>query len=229
MNWLVFNRGPKLTLFMWDGSGSEERMVRSKDARAAGSAIFGCITDTVVRVHGMPWCAKYQYRTHTCGTCDPITVGIPVPVPNPIHKDPLAQNPKHLGSPNWYTPSPNRPITFWCPSLPPQLSSTLPISPLCPNIPLMPPKNHTKSQLTFELVSLIKTTSEAFQNIVCISKRLIWQVNAECQLAHKSWRTLWSLHEDAHGNTVCSQPPVFPSGRGVPATGLSEGSELRTL
>jgi hypothetical protein len=33
---------------MWDGGGSEERMgvgvVRSKDARAAGSAIFGCVT-----------------------------------------------------------------------------------------------------------------------------------------------------------------------------------------
>ena len=39
--WLVFNRGPILT---WDGSESDERVVRSKDARVAGSAIFGCIT-----------------------------------------------------------------------------------------------------------------------------------------------------------------------------------------
>jgi hypothetical protein len=31
----------------------------------------------------MPQCAKYQYCTCTCGTCDPITTGIPVPVPNP--------------------------------------------------------------------------------------------------------------------------------------------------
>ena len=41
--------------------------------------------DTVVRLHGMPRCAKYQYRTRTCGTRDPITAGIPIPVPNPTH------------------------------------------------------------------------------------------------------------------------------------------------
>ena len=39
--------------------------------------------DTVVRVHGMSRCAKYQNRTRTRGTRDPITVGIPVPVTNP--------------------------------------------------------------------------------------------------------------------------------------------------
>ena len=39
--------------------------------------------DTVVRVHGMSRCAKYQNRTRTRGTCDPITTGIPVPVTNP--------------------------------------------------------------------------------------------------------------------------------------------------
>jgi hypothetical protein len=38
----------------------------------------------MVRVHGMPRCAKYQYCTCTRGTRDPITVGIPVPGPNPI-------------------------------------------------------------------------------------------------------------------------------------------------
>src|SRR5882672_3542189 len=31
----------------------------------------------------MPRCAKYQYRTRTRGTRDPITAGIPVPVLNP--------------------------------------------------------------------------------------------------------------------------------------------------
>ena len=39
--------------------------------------------DTVVRVHGMSRCAKYQNRTRTRGTRDPITAGIPVPVTNP--------------------------------------------------------------------------------------------------------------------------------------------------
>ena len=39
--------------------------------------------DTVVRVHGMSGCVKYQNRTRTRGTRDPITTGIPIPMPNP--------------------------------------------------------------------------------------------------------------------------------------------------
>jgi hypothetical protein len=144
----------------------------------------------------------------------------------PPHKNPLARNPKRSDSPNWRSPSPNRPATFRCPSPPPQSPSNPPVSPLCPNIPLMPPKNHTESRLTFELVSLMKTTSEALQNIVCITERLIRQVNAERRLAHKPWRTSWSSHEDARGNTVCPQPPVFPSGRGVPVAEPPSGSDL---
>ena len=47
--------------------------------------------DTVVRVHGMSRCAKYQNRTRTRGTRDPITAGIPVPVTNPIHDTQVAK------------------------------------------------------------------------------------------------------------------------------------------
>ena len=43
-NQLVLNKEPTLTLLMWDGSGSEERVVRTKDACVAGRAIFVCIT-----------------------------------------------------------------------------------------------------------------------------------------------------------------------------------------
>jgi len=43
----------------------------------------------------------------------------------------------------------------------PQPPPASPESPLCPNIPPMPPQNHTGSQLTSNLISLIKTTSEA--------------------------------------------------------------------
>jgi hypothetical protein len=111
-------------------------------------------------------------------------------------------------------------------SPPPQSPPTPPISPLCPNIPPMPPQHHTESQLTSELVSLIKTTSEALQSIIRIAERLIHQVNAERRLAHKPQRSSWSLREDAHGNTVCPQPPAFPSGRGVPVTGSLGGSEV---
>ena len=89
----------------------------------------------------------------------------------------------------------------------------------------MPPQNITGSQLTFDLVSLIKTTSEALQNIVHIAAQLVHQANAERRLAHKSQQMAWSLREDTHGNTVRSQPPAFSSGRGVPVTGSLRGSE----
>ena len=89
----------------------------------------------------------------------------------------------------------------------------------------MPPKNLTGSQLTSDLVSLIKTTSEALQNIVRIAERLMHQANAERRLAHKSQRMAWSSCEDARGYAVCPQPPASPSGRGVPVTRSLGGSE----
>jgi hypothetical protein len=144
---------------------------------------------------------------------------------SPPHKDPSARNLKRSDSPNWRAPSPNRPTTFRNPSPLPQSPPTPLISPPCPT-PLMPPKNHAESRLTLELVSLIKTTSEALQKVVCIAERLIRQVNAERRLAHKPWRTPWSLHEDVHGNAVCPQSPAFPSGRGVPVAGPPSGSEV---
>jgi hypothetical protein len=115
----------------------------------------------------------------------------------PPHKDLSARNPNRSDSPNWRAPSPNRPATFRNPSPLPQSPPTPPISPPCPT-PLMPPKNHTESRLTFELISLMKTTSEALQNIVRITERLIRQVNTERRLAHKLQRTPWSSHEDVH-------------------------------
>ena len=33
--------------------------------------------------HGMPWCAKIEYRTHTRDTRFGNTAGLPVPVANP--------------------------------------------------------------------------------------------------------------------------------------------------
>jgi hypothetical protein len=125
-------------------------------------------------------------------------------------------------SPNWRAPSPNHPTTFQSYSPPPQ---SPPTPPICPDIPSMPPRIHTESRLTFELVSLIKTTLEALQNVVRIAKRLIRQVNVERRLAHKPWRTTWSSHEDVYGNTVCPQPLCFLLG-GVPVTGSLGGSEV---
>ena len=49
--------------------------------------------DTMVQVHSMSQCAKYQNRTRTRGTCDPITAGIPIPVMNPTQHLGLAQIP----------------------------------------------------------------------------------------------------------------------------------------
>jgi hypothetical protein len=45
-----------------------------------------------------------------------------------------------LDSPNWHMPSPNCPTTFQSPSPPSKSSPTPPVSSLCPNIPLIPPK-----------------------------------------------------------------------------------------
>jgi hypothetical protein len=143
----------------------------------------------------------------------------------PPHKEPPQSPPRCSDSPNWRTPSPNRPASFWSPS-PPQSPPAPPISPLCSEIPPMPSKHHTESRVVSELVSIIKTTSDALQSIIWIAERLIRQVNAERRLAHKPRRSSWSLREDAHGNTVRPQPPAFPSGRGVPVTGSLGGSEV---
>ena len=143
----------------------------------------------------------------------------------PPHKDLPAQNSIRSDSPDWRAPSPNRPASFRSPSPPPQSPPAPPTSPLCRNIPTMPQKIHTENQLTFELVSLVKTTSETLQHVVHIAERLIRQVNTERRLAHKPWRTPWSSRGDARGNALCPQPPAFPSGRGVPVTGSLGGSD----
>ena len=156
-------------------------------------------------ITGISQVSQLPLARHSKGRRDP-----------PPHKDPPAQNPNCSDSPNWHTPSPNCPASFWSLLPPPQPPSILHISSLCPDIPSMPPKNHTGSQLTSDLVSLIKTTLEALQNIVHITERLTHKANAERRLAHKSRQMAWSLCEDARGYAVCPQPPVSPSGRGVP-------------
>jgi len=84
----------------------------------------------------------------------------------PPHKDPSVRSPTRSDSPNWRAPSPNRPISFKNPSPPPQ-SPTPSTSPLqTPETVRVPPRHHTQSQLTSELIGIIKTTSEALQSIV---------------------------------------------------------------
>jgi hypothetical protein len=78
----------------------------------------------------------------------------------PPHKYTPTHSPRPSDSPNWRAPSPNRPASSRSPLPSPQPPPTPPISPLCPDIPLMPLKNLTRSQLTSNLVSLIKTTLE---------------------------------------------------------------------
>jgi hypothetical protein len=145
----------------------------------------------------------------------------------PPHKDLSTRGRKRSDSPNWRAPSPDRPASFRSHSPPPQSPPTPPICPPCPHIPSSPQKkNLTGSQLTSDLISLIKTTSEALQSIVRIAERLMHQANAGRRVAHKSQRTAWSSREDACGNVACPQPPMFPSGRGVPVTGSLGGSEV---
>ena len=144
----------------------------------------------------------------------------------PPHKDLSTRGRKRSDSPNWRAPSPDRPASFRSHSPPPQPPPTPPICPPCPHIPFSPQKNLTGSQLTSDLISLIKTTSEALQSIVRIAERLMHQANAGRRVAHKSQRMAWSSREDACGNVVCPQPPMFPSGRGVPVTGSLGASEV---
>ncbi|KIM88215.1 hypothetical protein PILCRDRAFT_3254 [Piloderma croceum F 1598] len=103
----------------------------------------------------------------------------------PPHRDPQQSPPRRSDSPNWRAPNPNCPTSCRSLSPPPQSPPAPPISPLCSKIPLMPPKHHTESQVVSELISIIKTTSDALQSIVWIAERLIRQVNAERRLAHK--------------------------------------------
>jgi len=91
---------------------------------------------------------------------------------------------------------------------------------------LLPIPKHSRSKLSSELILLIKTTTEALQSIIQVAERLVQQANAECQLAHKSLWTTWSLCGDTHGNTAHSQLPTFPSGREVPVTGSLGGLEV---
>jgi hypothetical protein len=137
----------------------------------------------------------------------------------PPHKDPSVHSPTRSDSPNWRAPSPNRPISFKNPSPPPQ-SPTPSTSPLqTPETVRVPPRHHTQSQLTSELIGIIKTTSEALQSIVRVAEKLIRQVNASRRLAHRPQKFGRSPREDAPGNVGCSSPPTFPSGRRVSVTG----------
>src|ERR1700689_1664559 len=94
------------------------------------------------------------------------------------------------------------------------------MSPLqTPETVWVPPQHDTQSQLTSELIGIIKTTSEALQSIVRVAKKLIRQVNASHRLAHKPQKFRRSLGKDVPGNVGCSSPPTFPSGRRVSVTG----------
>ena len=95
----------------------------------------------------------------------------------PPHKDPPICSPRPLDSPNWCAPSPNRHASFRSPSPPPQSPPTSPRSSLCPDIPPRPQKCHNEPQFTSELISILKTASEALQNVIRIAEKLMWQVN----------------------------------------------------
>ena len=51
--------------------------------------------DTAVQVYSVLWCAENQNRTHTHNTCFGFTVGLPIPVFNPI-KNLCPQKPTKL-------------------------------------------------------------------------------------------------------------------------------------
>jgi hypothetical protein len=137
----------------------------------------------------------------------------------PPHIDPPTPKPRRSESPNWRAPSPNRPVSFRNPSPPPQSPNPSTSSLHPPETVRVPPRHHTQSQLTSELIGIIKTTSEALQSIVRVAEKLIRQVNASRRLAHRPQKFRRSLREDAPGNVGCSSPPTFPSGRRVSVTG----------
>ena len=124
------------------------------------------------------------------------------------------QSPRPLDSLDWCTSSLNHPISFHSPSPPPQSPPPSPAHPAhAPRMLPLPQLHHTGFQAIPELFLIIKTTSSTLQCIVHIAEKLICQVNAECQLAHKPQKTIWSSCEDTLGNLGCSQPraPKFPS------------------
>ena len=137
----------------------------------------------------------------------------------PPHKDPSTHSPKCSDSLNWRAPSPNCPTSFRNPSPPPQSPTPSASSLHPPETVRVPPRHHTQSQLTLELIGIIKTTSEALQSIIRVAEKLIRQVNASHRLAHRPQKFRRSLHEDTPGNVGCSSPPTFPSGRRVSVTG----------
>src|SRR6202050_4602320 len=114
----------------------------------------------------------------------------------PPHKDPPQNLLRRLDSPNWRAPSPNRPISFRNPSPPPQSPTPSASSLHPPETVWVPPQHHTQSQLTLELIGIIKTTSEALQSIFRVVEKLIRQVNASHRLAHKPQTFRRSLRED---------------------------------
>jgi len=137
----------------------------------------------------------------------------------PPHKDPSTRSPKRSDSPNWCAPSLNRPTSFRNPSPPPQSPTPSASSSHPPETVRVPPWHHTQSQLTLELIEIIKTTSEALRSIVRVAEKLIRQVNASRRLAHRPQKFRRSLRKDVLGNMGCSLPPTFSSGRGVSVTG----------
>jgi hypothetical protein len=141
----------------------------------------------------------------------------------PPHRDPPQSLPNHSDSPNWRMPSPNRPISFKNsspPPSPPPQSPTPSANPLHPPPTIqIPPRHETQSQLTAELIGIMKTASEPLQNIVRVTEKMIQQVNTSRRLAHRPQRYRRSLREDTLGNVVCSPPPTFPSGWGESVTG----------
>ena len=149
----------------------------------------------------------------------------------PPHKNPQNHTQKCSDSPNWHEAHPGRPVSFRSPS--PQLRKS-PDSPSnlrknfihTPEPPATPSKYSSEFQPGRELNSLIQHTADALRSIVQVVEKLIWQVNAEHQLAQKPQRIAWNSHEDVRGNAVCPQPPAFPSERGVSAAGLPAASDL---
>lgn len=106
---------------------------------------------------------------------------------------------------------------------PPSPSST---NLLHPERPPTPRGNHTEPQIITELVSIVKTASEALRNAIWVAKGLVRQVNAERWMARKPKWSGWSTRGDTCGNTVHTQPLPFPSERGVPVTGSLGDSEV---
>jgi hypothetical protein len=143
----------------------------------------------------------------------------------PPHKNLPQSPPRPSDSPDWRAPSPNRPASFRSPSPPPQSPPSSPVhSTHTPKMLPIPQPPQAEFQAIPKLFSIIKTASNTLQSILRLAEKLIRQVNAERQLAHKPQKIIWSSRVDALGNLGCSQPPKFPSWRGAPVTGSPEVS-----